>query len=65
MSFEFAMGKYRKHRKKVTYSLKKPNLYRLFSSIKVKKLPQQSRFKILTMLGKALDRYASGNICNV
>lgn len=31
----------------------------LFSSLKVKKLPQQSRFKILTMLGKALDKYAS------
>ncbi|KAI9357881.1 Dos2-interacting transcription regulator of RNA-Pol-II-domain-containing protein [Pilaira anomala] len=31
----------------------------VFSSIKVKKLPQQSRFKILTILKKAIDKYAS------
>lgn len=32
----------------------------LFSNIKVKKLPQQSRFKILSILGKALEKYSSG-----
>ncbi|KAI9273301.1 Dos2-interacting transcription regulator of RNA-Pol-II-domain-containing protein [Helicostylum pulchrum] len=31
----------------------------VFSSIKVKKLPQHSRFKILTILSKALEKYAN------
>ncbi|KAG2202901.1 hypothetical protein INT47_008933, partial [Mucor saturninus] len=31
----------------------------LFSNIKVKKLPQQSRYKILSILGKALEKYSS------
>ncbi|KAG2233436.1 hypothetical protein INT48_008842 [Thamnidium elegans] len=31
----------------------------IFSSIKVKKLPQHSRFKILTILSKALEKYAN------